>query len=151
MILIIKGIFADGHLIRYEAWKWKTQFYFSKQFCYMFVCMFNRLVMSYSSLPCGLQPTRFLCPWNFPGKNTAMGCHFLFRESSWPMGQTRISCVSCTDRWSLYTWEVTCLLSFKYNSFYDIYVFLLLNHGLWIIQITIHISNLVEFSHYSNH
>ena len=24
-----------------------------------------------------LQPTRFLCPWNFPGKNTLMGCFFL--------------------------------------------------------------------------
>ena len=26
--------------------------------------------------PHGLQPSRFLCPWNFPGKNTEMGCHF---------------------------------------------------------------------------
>ena len=25
----------------------------------------------------GLLPTRFLCPWNFPGKNTGVGCHFL--------------------------------------------------------------------------
>ena len=25
----------------------------------------------------GLQPTRLLCPWNFPGKNTGVGCHFL--------------------------------------------------------------------------
>ena len=24
----------------------------------------------------GLWPTRLLCPWNFPGKNTGMGCHF---------------------------------------------------------------------------
>ena len=24
----------------------------------------------------GLQPARFLCPWNFPGKNTGAGCHF---------------------------------------------------------------------------
>ena len=24
----------------------------------------------------GLQPTRFLCPWNFPGKNTGVGCIF---------------------------------------------------------------------------
>ena len=22
-----------------------------------------------------LQPTRLLCPWNFPGKNTGVGCH----------------------------------------------------------------------------
>ena len=30
------------------------------------------------SLPVhGLWPTRFLCPWNFPGENTKGGCHFL--------------------------------------------------------------------------
>ena len=23
----------------------------------------------------GLQPTRILCPWNLPGKNSRMGCH----------------------------------------------------------------------------
>ena len=27
----------------------------------------------------GLQPTRFLCPWNFPGKNTGVGHHFLLQ------------------------------------------------------------------------
>ena len=35
--------------------------------------MFNSLQ------PNGLQPTRLLCPWNFPGKNTAVGCHFLLQ------------------------------------------------------------------------
>ena len=25
------------------------------------------------------QPTRLLCPWDSPGKNTGMGCHFLFQ------------------------------------------------------------------------
>ena len=25
------------------------------------------------------QPTRLLCPWNFPGKNGGMGCHFLLQ------------------------------------------------------------------------
>ena len=28
----------------------------------------------------GLQPTRLLCPWNFPGKNTGAGCHFLRQQ-----------------------------------------------------------------------
>ena len=27
--------------------------------------------------PCGLRPTRFLWPWDFPGKNAGVGCHFL--------------------------------------------------------------------------
>ena len=26
--------------------------------------------------PHGLQPTRLLCPWSFPGKDTGVGCHF---------------------------------------------------------------------------
>ena len=34
-------------------------------------------VMSNSLLLHGLYPTIFLCPWNFSGKNTGMGCHFL--------------------------------------------------------------------------
>ena len=25
----------------------------------------------------GLWPTRLLCPWDFPGNNTRVGCHFL--------------------------------------------------------------------------
>ena len=29
--------------------------------------------------PKGLQPTRLLCPWNFPGKNIGKGFHFLFQ------------------------------------------------------------------------
>ena len=28
----------------------------------------------------GLYPARFLCPWNFPGKNTGVGSHFLLQE-----------------------------------------------------------------------
>ena len=27
----------------------------------------------------GLQPARLLCPWNFPGKNTGVGCHALLQ------------------------------------------------------------------------
>ena len=32
-------------------------------------------VMSDSMPPHGLQPTRLLCPWHSPGKNTGVGCH----------------------------------------------------------------------------
>ena len=30
--------------------------------------------------PHGLLPSRLLCPWNFPGKNTGVGCHFLLQR-----------------------------------------------------------------------
>ena len=29
--------------------------------------------------PHGLQPTRLLHPWDFPGKSTGVGCHFLLQ------------------------------------------------------------------------
>ena len=42
-----------------------------------FVCECS--VVSYSSRPHGLQPAWLLCPWDFPGKNTEVGCHFLLQ------------------------------------------------------------------------
>ena len=39
-------------------------------------------VMSNSLWPHGLQPASFLCPWNSLGKNTWVGCHFLFQMKS---------------------------------------------------------------------
>ena len=44
-----------------EKWKW------------------SRSVVSDSSRPHGLQPTRLLCPWDFLGKSTGVGCHCLLR------------------------------------------------------------------------
>ena len=32
--------------------------------------------MADSLQPHGLQPTRLLCPWNFPGKNSGVHSHF---------------------------------------------------------------------------
>ena len=42
-----------------EKWKW------------------SRSVMSDCLWPHGLQPTRLLHPWDFPGKSTGVGCHYL--------------------------------------------------------------------------
>ena len=38
-----------------------------------------RSVMSSSFWAHGLWPTRLLCPWDFPGKNTGVDCHFLLQ------------------------------------------------------------------------
>ena len=35
--------------------------------------------MSDSVWPYGQQPARLLCPWDSPGKNTGVGCHFLLQ------------------------------------------------------------------------
>ena len=39
----------------------------------------SRSVMSDSSKPHGLQPTRLLHPWDLPGKSTGVGCHCLLQ------------------------------------------------------------------------
>ena len=36
--------------------------------------------MSNSLHPQGLQPAELLCPWDYPGKNTGVGCHFLLHN-----------------------------------------------------------------------
>ena len=46
-----------------NAWKWKVKV---------------KTVVSDSLRPHGLQPTRLLRPWDFPGKSTEVGCHCHF-------------------------------------------------------------------------
>ena len=49
-------------------------------------------VMSDSSQPHGLQPTRLFCPWDFPGKSTGVGCHCLLRHLSfWDLNHRTLS------------------------------------------------------------
>ena len=36
-------------------------------------------VIPNSRWPHGLKPSRLLCPWDFPGKNTGVGCSFLLQ------------------------------------------------------------------------
>ena len=44
-------------------------------------CCYYLIAKSHPPLlqPHGLQPARLLCPWNFPGKNPGVGCHFLLQ------------------------------------------------------------------------
>ena len=56
-------------------------------------------VMSSSLQPCGLQSARLLHPWDFPGKNTGVGCHFPLQGIFPTPDQTQVSCI---DRQILY-------------------------------------------------
>ena len=42
-------------------------------------CCYVASVVSDSVRPHRRQPTRLRCPWDFPGKNTGVGCHFLLQ------------------------------------------------------------------------
>ena len=47
--------------------------------------------VSGSSWPHGLPLTRLLCPWDSPGKNTGVGCHFFLQLSSQSRDRTQVS------------------------------------------------------------
>ena len=53
--------------------------------------------MSSSLWPYGLQPARLLCPWDFPGKNTGVGCPFLLQGIF--LSQGLKLCLLCLLRW----------------------------------------------------
>ena len=55
--------YFGGFPLEKESGKWKR----------------SRSVVSDSYQLHGLQPTRFLCPWDFPGSSVGVGCHFLLQ------------------------------------------------------------------------
>ena len=72
------------------------------------VCV-RSVTQSYLTLsqPHGLQPTRLLCPGDYPGKNKWVAISYS-RGSTWPRDWTWVSCVSCIGRRTLYqcgTWK----------------------------------------------
>ena len=60
--------FSSGHV-----WMWELD---HKEGC---CCCWVTSVVSYSVRPHRWQPTRLPRPWDSPGKNTAVGCHFLLQ------------------------------------------------------------------------
>ena len=66
------------------------------------MCVCTHSIMSNSLRPHGLWPTRFLCLWDSPGKNTGAGCHFLLQEIFLTQGSN-----SCLFR--LLHWQVGSL------------------------------------------
>ena len=53
--------------------------------------------MSNSLRPHGPQPTRLLCPWDFPGKSTGVGCHFLLQRI-FPTQGSNLGLLHCRQR-----------------------------------------------------
>ena len=55
--------------------------------------------------PHGLQPTRLLCPWDYPGKSTRIGCHFLLQGIFLTQECNRISTLAGGFFTTSITWE----------------------------------------------
>ena len=63
-----------------------------------------------------------LCPWDFPGKTTRVGCHFPLQGIFPTQGKT---CISCIGRWILYHWVTwvdsynLCFLKGQFNIYHS--------------------------------
>ena len=68
--------------------------------------------------PHGLQPTRFLCPWDYPGKSTGIGCHFLLQGIFLTQECNRISSLAGRFFTTSITWEapIYILMTLKLAS-----------------------------------
>ena len=92
-------------LVSIRSWLKKSFLAFDLVYIYvvicdsaLWVCVYTCMlysVMSDSLWPHRLWPTRLLCPWDFPGKNTGVGCHFLLQGIFLTKGWTHTSSVSC--------------------------------------------------------
>ena len=70
-IILLCTFFGLDHFIQNN--------YFHDSSVSLCVAVLSCSVVSDSLQPHAPQPTRFLCPWNFPGKHAGAGCHFLLQ------------------------------------------------------------------------
>ena len=67
---------------------WVLDFYCLRDCC---CCCEVASVMSDSVWPHRRQPTRLPCPWDFPGKNTGVGCHYFSNAWKWKVKMRSLS------------------------------------------------------------
>ena len=74
-------------------------------------------VMSGSLQPHGLQPTTVLCPRDFPGKNSGVGCHFLLHGIFPTQGSNLGQGLFKPEHETLWALEAERTLQFKSNDY----------------------------------
>ena len=79
-------LFATPWIAARQASLWNLtylQIFFNHWKCKICSCivvlLFSHSVISDSLGTTWTEPTRPLCPWDFPGKNTVVGCHYLLQ------------------------------------------------------------------------
>ena len=105
------GAWCLPYKIREVNWELlRLLFLLNLHFC-MHACSVTKSCLTLCN-PDGLQSTRLLSPWDFLGKNTGMGCHFLLQGSSQPRDWTCVSCIAGRFFHCWATWEVSVFLRF---------------------------------------
>ena len=87
---------------------WNTLLH-SRALVLVTVCVCSVTQFHQTLLPHGPWPIRLFCPWNFPDKNTGVGCRFLFQGNPPDLGIEPKSLVSPTLASGFFTTTATCL------------------------------------------
>ena len=88
---------------------------------YFHVCVLSHSVMSDSFQPHGLPLARLLCPWNFPGQNTGVGCHFLLHSIFPSQGLNPGLLLSRQILYHWATWEALCFHRYCHKFWHSLY------------------------------
>ena len=99
------------------------------------VCVYvSHSVVFDSVRPCGLQPARFFCPWNSPGRHTWVGCHFLL-QGIFPTQESDPGLLHCRQTLHCPSHQETpreslgCLINFAHFALLNSIVFSLNTFG----------------------
>ena len=91
--------------------------------------------MSNSLRPHGLQPTRLLCPLDFPGKSAGVGCHCLLLPCLLLGLKHSLYCVLGRSKWVQYFWQTRkgteALKTDCHESFDSVICYLVKNNNLF--------------------
>ena len=91
-------------------------------YIYMYICCSVAKLYQTFLQPHGLQTTRLLHPWNFPGKNTGVGCHFLLQGIFLTQGSKscllhwQVDSLPLSHQGSIYIYMCVCVYVYTYNT-----------------------------------
>ena len=118
LVFVISCVLPRWKILKKVLLKESIAFFFPIEIDY--ACMFSCVRLCNT-----MEPTRLLCPWDFPGKNTGVCCHFLLQGIFLTRDGIRISYVSCIGRWVLYhwaTWKAQQTLKFASGGYFPPYI-----------------------------
>ena len=86
----------------------------------------------------GLQPTRLLCPWDFPGKSTGVGCHRLLRK----MKRTVQKCCTLVGKFLSQSGPDSAVLKlhYMYTRVEQVNILQIMSHTAYKLQIRIELT-----------
>ena len=101
----------------------------------LLLLLFSCSIVSDSLQSHGLQPARLFCPWDLPGKNTGVGCHFLLQGVFLTQGSN-----PCLPHWQADSLQLSyqasldglCIRDTKFIKIYNEFIKTLRHHRVLI-------------------